>query len=343
MIIANSQLSLASQYGMSISQTASESINLTVTQASQNPSDSTIVDLSPEALAAQKGAGLDLAAMLEANPLWNIVRQIVKAVTGKDLQVSDLLGGGKVITASNAQTNAPSTTDTPPSTPAPPTWALRIDQSVSMTTTEQATFSAQGSVTTVDGRTIDLSASVALQQQETITQSSTLTAGNAPHAKDPLVLNYGRASAALSDQKFLFDLESNGSKVSISMPAAGSGFLVLDKNGNNKVDNGSELFGVNSGNGFADLAQYDVSHKGWIDASDPVWKSLKLWIKDAAGNDQLLSLDQLGIGAIDLQNANTPFTLKDSQGNVNGDISRTGVFLTESGNVGTVQQVDLTV
>jgi len=341
MIIANSQLNMASQYSMSLTQTASESANLTITQQAASNTDSTIVDLSPESLAAQKGPGLDLAAMLEANPLWNIVRQIVKAITGKDLKASDLLGGGAVITASDAQ-SADTSASNSASTPTVPAWQLQIAQSLTTTATEQATFSVQGNVTTADGRTIGLSASVAIQQQETITQSSSLTAGNV-HTKDPLVLNYARSSAQLSDAKFQFDLESNGSKVAISMPESGSGFLVLDKNGNNKVDNGSELFGVQSGNGFADLAQYDVSHKGWIDASDPVWKSLKLWIKDASGQDQLLSLDQLGIGAINLQNANTPVTLKDSQGNENGDISRTGIFLTDSGTVGTIQQVDLAV
>ena len=62
-------------------------------------------------------------------------------------------------------------------------------------------------------------------------------------------------------------------------------FLALDRNGNGKVDDGSELFGnhtplpggASAANGFDALAQYDANHDGIIDVNDPIWSSLLLW------------------------------------------------------------------
>lgn len=62
----------------------------------------------------------------------------------------------------------------------------------------------------------------------------------------------------MTDQKFYFDLDADGTADRISMLKSGSGFLALDKNGNGKIDDGSELFGTQSGDGFADLEEYDI-------------------------------------------------------------------------------------
>ena len=54
-------------------------------------------------------------------------------------------------------------------------------------------------------------------------------------------------------------------------------FLALDLNGDGRINNGSELFGALSGNGFADLAQYDSDANGWIDENDEIFQRLKVW------------------------------------------------------------------
>ncbi|MDY0050023.1 MAG: hypothetical protein RBR73_04675 [Halothiobacillaceae bacterium] len=58
-------------------------------------------------------------------------------------------------------------------------------------------------------------------------------------------------------------------------------------------------------------------------------------------NAQLMSLSELGIGAIYLGRADTAFSLKDTDNNLLGALRATGVFLRENGQVGTVQQLDL--
>jgi hypothetical protein len=106
---------------------------------------------------------------------------------------------------------------------------------------------------------------------------------------DPLVisLNGEYKFSGLGDP-VSFDINAVGRKKTIGWTARGSevGFLALDRNGNGLIDDGSELFGngtsLRSGekaeNGFAALAQYDANGDGVIDASDPVWGRLLLWI-----------------------------------------------------------------
>ena len=158
---------------------------------------------------------------------------------------------------------------------------------------------------------------------------------------DPLVINLDTDVAELSDQTFYFDIDGDGEKDEVSQLGKGSGYLALDKNGDGVINDGSELFGTSSGNGFADLAAYDEDGNGWIDENDAIWSKLKIWCKDENGNDVLYRLADKGVGAICLQNAATDFTLKGQEGQTRGAIRNTGVFLYENGNVGTVQHVDV--
>ena len=158
---------------------------------------------------------------------------------------------------------------------------------------------------------------------------------------DPLVINLDTDVAQLEDQTFYFDIDADGELDEISSLGAGSGYLALDKNGDGIINDGSELFGTSSGNGFADLAKYDEDGNGWIDENDAIWDKLKIWTKDENGNDVLYRLADKGVGAICLQNVSTDFTQKGASGQTLGAIRNTGVFLYENGNVGTVQHVDV--
>ena len=161
--------------------------------------------------------------------------------------------------------------------------------------------------------------------------------------KDPLVVNFNGTSAQLTDAKFAFDLNSDGKTDKVSFVGAGSGFLALDKNGNGVIDNGSELFGTQSGNGFADLSAYDSDGNKWIDENDAVYSKLQIWSKDAGGGDHLSTLAQLNVGALYLGNVATPFDLKNRANDLQGQVRSSGVFLHEDGSAGTLQQVDLVV
>lgn len=206
--------------------------------------------------------------------------------------------------------------------------------------TETTGFSTTGTVRCADGREISFNLNLEMSRsfQEYYEESVSYTQTS---MCDPLVINLNGNIADLSDQTFLFDIDGDGQEDEINRLAAGSGFLALDKNGDGIINDGSELFGTKSGNGFADLAAYDTDHNGFIDEGDEIWDKLKIWIMDENGNQQLYSLAEKGVGAICLKNASTDYMITDDQNQAKGMIRNTGVFLYENGNVGTVQHVDM--
>ena len=205
---------------------------------------------------------------------------------------------------------------------------------------ESTSFSTVGTVRTADGREINFNVEVGMSREFTQTFREQIDALSFTMC-DPLVLNLDTDVAELCDQKFFFDIDADGTKDEVSMLDAASGYLALDKNGDGTINDGNELFGTKSGDGFADLQAYDEDGNGWIDENDDIWSKLQIWCKDENGKDVLYRLADKGVGAICLQKAATDFTLQGATGLTNGAIRSTGIFLYENGNVGTVQHVDV--
>ena len=205
---------------------------------------------------------------------------------------------------------------------------------------ETMSFSAQGKVQTSDGRTIDFSIDLTLSRSFTEETAAFIDYTQTVFC-DPLVINLDTASANVTDQKFFFDLDCDGEEEEISTLDSGSGYLALDKNNDGIINNGSELFGTKSGNGFADLALYDIDKNGWIDEADEIFDKLKIWTMDKDGTQKLLGLKEAGVGALYLGSSAADFSLKDANNATQAMIRSTGMFLYEDGRTGTLQQLDL--
>ena len=208
--------------------------------------------------------------------------------------------------------------------------------------TEETGFHASGRACTEDGRTIDFNINI-LMSRSYMEYMNVSIPTMADALCDPLVVNIGSDTADVRDQTFKFDLDADGKEDEISMLGKGSGFLALDKNGDGKINDGSELFGTNSGDGFGDLREYDSDGNGWIDENDDVFSKLKVWCKDENGKDILMELKEADIGAIYLGEQRTEFSLGGVDGYRDGVIRSTGVFLRESTGAGTIQHVDLSL
>ena len=222
------------------------------------------------------------------------------------------------------------------------TWQRVTATSGFVNESESVAFASSGMVKTQDGRSIDFNIEVSMSRAFT-SQINTLTTQNYIKT-DPLVINLDTDIGSVTDQKFLFDLDSDGDEEEISFAGKGSGFLALDKNGDGRIGDGSELFGTKSGDGFKDLAAFDEDGNGWIDENDSIYSKLKVWTKDEDGNDYLINLKDADVGAIYLDNVDTQFSLKDGNNRLNGEIKKTGIYLHEStGAAGTLNHIDLAV
>ena len=204
---------------------------------------------------------------------------------------------------------------------------------------ESLSYNAQGKVITQDG--LEISFDLQLNMSREYYSESTVAIREGGRPIDPLVINFSGNAAELTSQKFSFDLDADGKTDEISFVAPGSGFLVFDKNKDNVVQNGTELFGPTTGNGFTELAQYDNDQNGWIDENDTIYDNLSIWTKNHSGKDSLLSLNEADVGAIYLAAAQTSFDYKDMALNTHGRLNQSGIYLTESGQARLIQQLDL--
>ncbi len=209
------------------------------------------------------------------------------------------------------------------------------------TESEAVSFHSKGSVVTEDGRSIDFNMDI--EMNRSFTQYAYNEYDSVVAMCDPLVINFDGDVADLSDQKIFFDLDADGEMDEISNLAAGNGFIALDNNRDGIINDGSELFGTKSGDGFADLAKYDQDGNGWIDENDAIFDDLKIWVVDSNGDSQLYTLKEKNVGAIYLGNSSTDYTIRSMEnGSVNGAIRKMGVFLYEDGTgVGNISHLDI--
>lgn len=275
---------------------------------------------------------------------WRIllIKAFVEWLTGKTIALYDgaPLQGNAAAGAAPASASPPAAANasgTPPSAG----YGISYDYHASTEEIEQTNFAAQGEVTTADGRRIDLSLQVDMARAYLQQTDVSVRAGDAVR-KDPLVLNLGGSATQLSAQHMSFDLKGDGQKESVALLTGGSAYLALDANQNGTIDSGRELFGPATGAGFAELAKYDSDGNGWIDENDPVFKQLRLWTPDARGAGSLATLQEKNVGALFLGSQATAFELRGSQNEDLGAVRSTGLYLSESGLAGSVQQIDLT-
>lgn len=206
--------------------------------------------------------------------------------------------------------------------------------------TERVDVLTKGQVRTMDGREIDFSMALSLERQF-FSQEERLRFEAGVNLTDPLVISLDGKAPAFSDVVFEFDLDNDGDMEKLNFTASGTGWLALDRNGDDRINNGSELFGPSTGNGFEELSVFDADHNQWIDENDEIFSRLSVWTKDEMGKDRLISLKEAGIGAIALNAADAEFHFTDARNALMGRLRRSGVFLFEDGRAGIIQQIDL--
>ncbi|MDX9715055.1 MAG: hypothetical protein RBT37_06480 [Dissulfurispiraceae bacterium] len=304
-----------------------------------------ISEKSKEMLHA-KTKGTESADLSVESPADNktfIIKLMIEALTGKKIRIlgtSDLQNQDKN-DMETLEHNAAQQADA--SGQQREGWGLVYNYEATHMERERMAFNAQGVINTADEEKIKFNLNLKMDRAFISTESVDIRMGDAARVVDPLVINFNGSAAELTSTKFEFDLDSDGTMDKISFVGPNSGILVFDKNNDGMVNNGSELFGPATGNGFNELAAYDDDGNNWIDQNDAVYESLRIWTKTNNGEDLLRTLTEAGVAAIGLQNLETQFSLTDASNNLNGQLARTGLYVSADRTVGTVQQVDLVI
>ncbi|UIT47164.1 calcium-binding protein [Xylella fastidiosa subsp. multiplex] len=163
--------------------------------------------------------------------------------------------------------------------------------------------------------------------------------------RDPLVLDLDGdgIETVAAGKHILFDHDGDGIKHASGWVKPDDGFLVLDRNGNGRIDDGSELFGADTilanghkaTSGFEALRDLDSNGDGLFDATDTRFADVRVW-RDLNQDGQsqaneLFTLSSLGIASITLTPTNTEDVdlgngnLIDNRGTYTRTDGRTGV------------------
>lgn len=267
-----------------------------------------------------------------------IITKMIEALTGEKFEVFDPASLNQEISEIDLSDIEQIDGETPVQSAG---FGIEYDYYASHYEYESLSFSAEGSITTQDGKTINFSAQLNIEREFFEEKIVSFRAGDAVKI-DPLVLNFNGTAAELQDTRFEFDLDADGQKEQIALLSPGNAYLALDKNEDGQINDGSELFGPTAGQGFYELAKYDEDKNQFIDEADSIYDHLRLWFRDANGQERLIGLGDKNVGAIYLGHLNTPFELQQNQHTL-GDLASTGIYLNENGTTGFIQQIDLRV
>ena len=284
---------------------------------------------------ASSGSGAVASSELGDGDLGvRIVRLILEAMLGRGLALGNGVDG-------DAEDEAPPAVDQPlasageavPTAP-PVSDQPQVTEVMEFSyEAERSQFMAEGAVTLSDGRAFSFSLDLTMAREELKFSYSRTTLGA---VKDPLALNLGLKPLAATGRT-AFDLNSDGQADEQLASLSGAAWLARDVNGDGKINDGSELFGPQSGDGFAELAALDEDGNGVIDSGDSGFDALRLWHSDSG---QLQSLKEAGIAALFVNSVATPFSLKVGDDTV-AVVRNSGVYLRDNGIAGAVQQIDV--
>lgn len=320
MKITESAVQLSARHTGVFRHTKEERLTVRV-QPQQQPGRKDDIELSDKARAARENeedAALD--------PAMRVAKELLERITGKKIRLASSKDFER--SAEEADRNRR------------PAVQMEYTARETLYDAEATTMEARGLVKTADGRELSFTLSMSMAREFISETSVSVRTGT---ATDPLVINYAGNAADLTDQTFRFDLDADGDEEHLHSLRSGSGFLALDRNGDGRINDGSELFGPRSGNGFDDLRAYDADGNSWIDENDAIFDELRIWARDHAGRDTLHTLRQHDIGALFLGSTATPFSIRDMNNSTLGEVASSGVFLREDGTAGTIQQVNLVI
>ena len=141
-------------------------------------------------------------------------------------------------------------------------------------------------------------------------------AGLAPSAFSVLTSTQGSSgiqTEQIGQSGVTFDLANTGAtNANVGWITPGEGFLVDLPKGATTITNGSELFGTatvlpngqTASNGFAALSAFDQNGSGVIDASDPIFNQLQVWVDTGTNGTTptgtLFTLAELNIQSLNL-------------------------------------------
>jgi hypothetical protein len=192
--------------------------------------------------------------------------------------------------------------------------ALRTSQIVALNTTNLVALTTNqiGAFTSIQAAALSTSQVEALTSAQIGAFAVANGATGALHFGTPIVLDLNGDGVSTQSVRngVTFDLFANGKNVNTGWVSSSDGLLVMDRNHDGVINDGSELFGgatklsdgTTASDGYAALRDMDSNHDGVIDKNDAAFADLKVWVDansdGVTESGELKTLDSLGISSI---------------------------------------------
>lgn len=200
----------------------------------------------PPASTSSETTAVDAAGKAEDNdPFLSLVRRMIETLTGEEVRVFDMQSFSAAMQHSEIRAESVSSA-TQGVTNGRAGHGMTYDYHAIREEAEVTRFSAEGVVRTADGEELSFKIDLEMTRYFREETSVSLRAGDTVR-KDPLVVNFDGTAPQLRErtaQFFRFDFDGDGKEEDWPLFASGSGFLLLDRNGDGRVDLG-ELFDPN--------------------------------------------------------------------------------------------------
>jgi len=216
----------------------------------------------------------------------------------------------------------------------------QIEVSTISQQTQQLNFSMQGDFI-IDNQAVNLNYQLQLNSQYSTASTVNMSAAA---LKDPLVIQYGAQSIGKIIGYQALDINNDKQQDNLPIFSGDVGYLVYDKNNDQQVNNGSELFGPTSNNGFAELAMLDSNQNGYFDQQDDKYQQVYIWQPkhmNSAEEQNLVTLSQAGIKAISLNAIDTQFNFRGDHGEIDAQLTQSSFAITNNNQAVGVHQIDV--
>lgn len=207
---------------------------------------------------------------------------------------------------------------------------------------ENVAVSANGTVRTADNQEFNFSMDLFMERQY-FNESQVQLTQTGYTLLDPIVVQTEAQGPMLQGGQFSFDLDMDGDQEELAGLSSGYAFLALDINQDGSINDGGELFGPSTGDGFGELADYDQDNNMWIDENDEMFDKFVLWNPEHDSGTTLTRLKDAGVGAIYLGETSSQYKLTTTDNQLLGQITETSLALGEDGNVMPVYEMEYKV
>lgn len=177
--------------------------------ANRQPQDATTVQISTAGQKTQTDEAKGIQASADAannDPVLDLIRLTLEKLTGHRLRVFDASDCQPQLTTA-ATAGRASAQEAPRASAG---FGVEYDYHAVYGDTEQTAFSAQGVVQTANGKTIQFQPDLSMARQYREQTDVSMRAGDAQKT-DSLLINFNGSAAQLTDQRFAFDLNADGS------------------------------------------------------------------------------------------------------------------------------------